>query len=426
MKRIWIATAVLLAAGCSPSVGSNRPNVLVVALDSVRADHLGCQGHDRLTSPALDALASEGVRFERAYSVAPWGLPSVASMVTGRFPGDLGVRGLADGLPDGTPTLAELLAARGYATAAVVSDFLLGGARRLSRGYGSFEDGEARGDEHLSTPGVTRQARARLRELAQGEDPFFLFVHYYDPHASWMDHPEVAFATDAVEGLRGGESIQELRLLSREMSAAQLAFVRDLYDEEIRAADEGVGELLAELESLGLDEQTLVLVTGTCGQEFMEHGWIGPATGLHEESVRVPLLVRAPVGSRRQGVVSLPVSTASLAPTILDLLALSPPPPGTFRAPSLAALVQGRPPPDPGPVYLEVDFDPPIGGSQTRAVHQRAVVGRRFKLIRCEDSGRMELYDLNLDPGERQDVAAGYPEELERLRQSLDRHLGGG
>jgi membrane-anchored protein YejM (alkaline phosphatase superfamily) len=237
-----------LGAGC----GADRdgaahetrpPNVLVIVVDTLRADHLGCYGHGRPTSPSIDALAASGVRFDRAYSAAPWTMPAVASMLTGLPPAAHGVESLQHMLPRDAVTLAERLTERGYVTAAVVSHLLISSRFHFDQGYAVFEEREAQGHDHVSTPGVTRTASTLLDLLARDERPFFLFVHYFDPHFNYRPHPEFGFAPPSVGSLDGTQGIDELRARLDELTPAEFGFLRDLYDEEIRLTDDGIGAL---------------------------------------------------------------------------------------------------------------------------------------------------------------------------------------
>lgn len=409
--KSWIPWVLLgLAAACSTERGSGRTNVLFVVVDSLRADEVSPEG-----TPALAGLAGEGVRFERAYATSSWNMPAVASLMTGAWPTDHGVVRIEDSLPPSVPTLASELARAGFATSAVVSDFRLGRSRGFDRGFEAFDAHAAAGDEAETTRAVVAQARAELERLAQDERPFLLFVHLYDPHASYLDHRELAWADPTGTSLRGGEPLEELRLIADERTETQTAFVRDLHREEVWIADQGLGALLAELAELGLDDETIVVATGSHGQELFERGSIGDATSLFEEQIHVPLVIRVPQGQRR--IVTDPVSTAALAPTILEALGRAP----IGVAASLGPLLEGRGRSIEG-VVSEVDFKVPLA-EDDRDVVQRSVVEKRFKLIRDERTGATRLYDLSVDPGERVDIARSYPGEVVRLSGTLDRHL---
>ncbi len=423
-RRSIVARGLLalpLLAACSSDRGGaeprSGPNVLMIVVDTLRADHLGCYGYERATSPAIDALAARGTRFDRAYTAAPWTMPSVASMLSGLHPTSHGATHYKLGLPAEVPLLPEILRERGYRTGAVISGFLIGGRFGFDRGWDVFHEDEVRGQDHVSTPGVTAKAKELLRELADGEEPFFLFAHYFDPHENFKRHPEHAFAPPSAGRLTGDEPAKALRRMD-DLTADEVGLVVDIYDEEIRYTDDGVAELLATLRELGLEDETLVLFTADHGEEFLSHGWLGHVTSLYEDLVRVPLIAAGP-GLRSGHVVEWPVSLVALTPTVLELLRI---PAGTrsFQGESLAPfLFPGRDDPPAAPVFFEVDMGDWEGGPDT---FKKGLVDARYKLIRDDVTGEVELYDLRADPGERSNVAASKPDVAARYGDLLERH----
>ncbi|MBW2421989.1 MAG: sulfatase, partial [Deltaproteobacteria bacterium] len=274
------ATGVISCLGCAEP--EPPKNVLFIVVDTLRWDHVGVYGAARATTPAIDALAADSVRFERAYSTAPWTIPSVASMLTGLYPHAHGAMHFRSQLPPSVDTLAEILSAQGYATAASVSHTVLNRLRRFGQGFDRYLDSEAQGHKHLSTPGVTDQAIAFLKGFEKQDRPFFLFIHYFDPHYAFRHHPQLGFTNPPVERLTGSESITRLREMLPEMTRAELDFILALYDEEIRFTDGGIGRVLDALRELGLDDETLVVFTADHGEEFGERGWLGHTTTLRE------------------------------------------------------------------------------------------------------------------------------------------------
>jgi arylsulfatase A-like enzyme len=394
------ALVALASSGCAPAPPRN---LLLIVVDTLRADHLGCYGHARDTSPAIDALAAEGVRFERAYSPSSWTKPAVASLLTGLYPNAHGVTDVRHPLPDGVRTLAELLAARGWDTAAVVSNVQLThrDGNGMGRGFRTYAELHAVGYDYVSTPGVTQQAVAMLRRMAAAEAPFFLLAHYFDPHANYRRHG-IGYAPARAGRLDGTQPIETLQNeLLASLAPAEVDFLRDLYDEEIRFTDAGIGRLLGALRELGRWDDTLVVVTGDHGEEFLERGWLGHVRSLYDELVRVPLIVRDPGAAGAPRVVSTPVSLVSLTPTLLERLGIDAP--LDFDAPSLAPVLRDGTEPSAGPHFAEVSYVPLALPFSVKRTFKRAVVAGRFKLIEDVESGRRELYDLDADPGERAD-----------------------
>jgi len=400
---------------------ASRTNVVLIVVDTLRADHLGCYGAERDTSPHLDALARRGVRFEHAYSVAPWTMPSVASVLTGLYPAGHGVSDPRQVLPAAAVTLAEHFAAQGYATGGVVSHKLIDSDHRYDQGFEVFDDSEARGHNHVSTPGVTARARELLAGWAGQERPFFLFVHYFDPHYSYRHHDGPDFAAERVGRLDGSQSIKTLRQMAEGLGADEQSFLIDLYDEEIAFTDAGIGLLLADLETLGLDDETVVAVTADHGEEFLERGWIGHVRTLYDELVHVPLIVRVAGGSAGR-TVSEPVSLVSLAPTLLELAGLDAAP-EQFQAPSLAPTVRAGIDPAPQALLLAVDFDPIQASSEVKRTSKQGLVADGWKIVKDSLAGTLELFDLSRDPRESHDRSAEEPERLRSMRNQLERML---
>lgn len=419
------ATCLLAALGCSPSTSPDTTrSVVLVVVDTFRRDRLGSYGSDAGLTPALDRLAGEAARFERAYATAPWTMPSVGSMLSGLYPWRFKTgQEPFEPLPEAVETLAEILRGHGYATGAVVSHFLLGRRFGFSQGFDHHDEGEAVGHGHVSTPGVTRRAIRLLEAAARWTGPFFLFVHYFDPHYAYVDHPEIHRATLPGGRIAGGEPIEALRNMSDQLSEGEIQALRDLYDEEVRFTDQGVGELLDALRQFGLYDRVVLSVVADHGEELLERGWLGHTRTLHEELVAVPWIVRAP------GVVpttvAVPVSMVSLTPTLLELAGI---PAGgrSFDGPSLASVVRGEQPPPEDPVWLDVDFQAVEAHDRVKNTRQRGLVWNGHKLVHDRQSGRRSLYDLDADPGELHDLADALPELAAELAARLDRPPGNG
>jgi len=401
----------MLAPACE-TAPQTRPNVLLIVVDTLRHDHLGCYGAERDTSPAIDALASDAVRFDRTYATASWTKPSVASMLTGLYPSGHGVTTLKSKLSDDALTIAEILAREGFATGAVISHVLLEETHNFHQGFDSYLNAMVgRPFVTASTDRVVSDAQALLRRFAEQRQSFFLLVHFFDPHYDYMHHPQFGFAPPSVGRLSGGEDIERLMDGDMTLTSEELDFLRALYDEEIRFTDDGIGRLLETLKELDLYDQTLVVLTADHGEEFATHGGLAHTQTLYEELIRVPLIVRDPRNPKAR-VIEEPVSLVALTPTILDLVGVnvqSPP----FHAPSFAPLLSSASDREVDEIiYCEADFE----------VHKKAIVVGRLKIIRDETTGKTELYDLSTDPDELEDRAERYPDEVAALLPILERH----
>ncbi|MCP5041994.1 MAG: sulfatase-like hydrolase/transferase [bacterium] len=405
--------ASLALTGCKDE--RERPNVVLISIDTLRADHLGVYGHGRETSPTIDALAAQAVRFEQAIAQAGWTLPSHMSLMTSLYPGTHGVT-TKTALASDVTTLAESLNAAGYRTAAFVSWVFLDKKFGFGQGFEQFRILVREGRVELGSGGGARSAEEVVDRAIDylgmvADDPIFLFVHLFDPHADY------AAPAQYVERFAGGASgvdgrFETLRAYNRYLTAnpqrlrgADLEHVEALYDAEIRYVDDQLARLLAAVDArLGLDD-SLIVLTSDHGEEFMDHGSMeGHGWTLYEEIVRVPLLIRLPNAARAGTVVEAPVGLIDVAPSVLDWLGVEIP--SDFEGTSLRPLLLGdQSTREPRYVFSENDrFN----------VVRRSVRGPRYKLIFTEAKGvnaagipvraGYEMYDLMQDPAEQHDL----------------------
>jgi arylsulfatase A-like enzyme len=403
-----------LAGGCSRD-GGPRParNVLLVVLDTTRADHLGTYGHAGATTPTIDALAAGGARFDAAYAQSSLTPVSAASFLTGTWPYRTGVRSLftvaGATLSPEVPSLVEALRASGRRTAAFVSARPMGRHYGLDRGFESYDDDLAdtvqryRIEWFPDSPQrpaeeTTDRALAWLR--AHGREPFALMLHWFDAHDPSFVPPgeflaaHLSFAPPPELGRR--TSPETWPALQRRAPRIEL------YDAEIAYMDRELGRVLAALGELGVREETLVCVIGDHGEAFGEHGFWTHGL-LYEEQLRVPLVFAGP-GVPRGVAIADPVRLVDLAPTLVDLLALSPV--AGFDGSSLIAHLAGGAPAGAAEreIYAEVHHAP-----EDRLGRDPASYSLRFgrwKLIHRPAKGADELYDLEEDPRELRNLYA--------------------
>jgi len=388
--------------------GRSRPSVVLIVIDTLRADRLGRAGYFRNITPHLDALADDSLVFENAVAPAPWTTPSVAGLFTSLEPAVLGFEtDLPIVLDDSVVALAEVFRRNGYRTMAVISHDFVGSSLNLDRGFDAFDQSNALGHGGISSPGVTETAMSLLE--AAGCRPFFLFVHYFDPHFDYLLHSEFDFDPDYPGPLKSGEPIESLQARAPAMTDADLRFVNALYDSEIGFTDRHVGRLLNELKRRELYDRGLIVFAADHGEEFSERGdhWIGHTKTLYQELVHVPLFIKLP-GSSRRGVVEDDVGLIDLMPTLVDHLGLKTP--AGYRPQGRAIDLEGGARPGPRSVYSETRYRPPF----------QAVVQGGWKLIENRETGARELYDLESDPGEKVNLVSARPEEGERLAALLE------
>jgi arylsulfatase A-like enzyme len=443
------------------------PNVLLVVLDTVRADRLGLYGYGRDTTPIIDRLAGRGVVFSEARSAAPWTLPSHASLFTGRWPHELNVTG--DRPLDGAfPTLAEFLAKHGYATAGFVGNtYFCNSWYGLGRGFLHYEDyyeqniiispGEALRctalgrwlirlggtaynvrPETANTPKNAERINHDFLAWLEGnrsERPFFAFLNYMDAHDPYLTPP----GFDRHFGLKP-ESAADVELIRtwyharkpKDVASRDATLVSDAYDDCLAALDEQLGRLFAALEQNGVLDNTLVILTADHGEEFGEHGLYGHGKSVYREETQVPLLIfgpsrtRIPQGRKIADVVSL----RDVAATVVERLGLSDDSPLPGR--SLARFWQPltAPPVNDDPVISEVAIKTRVSHHPKLAPAFRGPLASVIvdgKVYIRDATGSEELYDLARDPAET-DNLAGSPASrpaLERCRVAFDRAVPG-
>jgi arylsulfatase len=396
----------LLAAvvGCS-SVDERLPvdaDIVVITVDTLRADHLSCHGHERRTSPRIDALAAEGVRFRHAISQAPWTLPAMATLHTGLYPSEhLAVRNDTS-IHQDAGTLAEALRSAGYHTVGVISHYFVGSKYGFARGFVEFDESSIGEDDVTNSAEVTHRALQQV-EAAPGDAPFFLWVHYFDPHYVYLRHPEIGFADDYSGPLRSVPltltALEELQE-KPEVSQEDLQYIKDVYDEEIASTDHWIGELLDGVRGVRGARPTLIVLTADHGEYFLERGRFGHGLDIFEELVHVPLIIAGDDRLRGREVVET-VEVRGVARTILNHVGIEA---EGIGGDDLLAVALGHEE-APALTYTE--------GSQAWGKDKRkvgALLGD-YKLIQNQDDTWYSLYrwrgDVSENPIRKQDQSAG-------------------
>ena len=315
------------------------PNVILISIDSLRADHLGCYGYPRDTSPHIDRLAREGALFEYAIASTSWTLPSHMSMFTSLYDSLHGVEDSRKRLVIDHPLLAEVMKEAGYRTAGFYSGPLLHPGYGFVHGFEEYVNctsypwaGEQEIKEFVAQRRKTRSlAKAditnpRIYEKVTGwmeekmKEPFFLFIHYWDVHYDYI--PPDPYDKMFDPGYEGELDVRELEgneSIHADMARGDLEHLIALYDGEIRWTDEWIGRLMEMLRTKGLLDRTLIVLTADHGEEFFEHGAKGHGKSLYDETIRVPLIVRLP-GVVEAGLrISQQVRTIDIYPTVLDI-----------------------------------------------------------------------------------------------------------
>lgn len=331
------ATACALSAVVCAMLGCGRPapptNLVLISIDSLRADHLGCYGYARPTSPSIDELARDGILFRRAYSTSSWTLPAHLSLLASLYPEEHGVVDGTRALGPEAQLLPEVLSAAGYRSVGVVSGPYLESGWGYDQGWEEYDDrlalpsdrvGKNASHGVINSPEVHAAVLEKLDRLGAG--PFFLFVHYWDVHYDYLPPPpyDALFDPD-YSGTVTGREFESNPAIGPDMAPRDLEHVVALYDGEIRWVDSWIGELVAELRRRGLLDRTAIVLTSDHGDEFFEHGQKGHQKNLFEPVLRVPLIVRPPEGGARGVRSDALASLVDVAPTLAALSGLQPP-----------------------------------------------------------------------------------------------------
>lgn len=409
------------------------PNVLFVSVETLRRDHMSVCGCPRRTTPFLDELAGEAIVFDEAYSQCSWTRPSVATMLTGLYPSQHGARLTLDRLSDDLVLLPEVLRGRGYATAGFfTNEVLRHQAFNYDQGFDLFVD------ENERLIGEVKEDVLHWLDEASRE-PFFVFMHTYDPHDPYSAPDEFKDAFDA--GYRG--SLAKLDFLSEaklrhagRVSKRDVEYVKGRYDAEILYTDSVLREIVDGLKARGLWDNTLLVITGDHGEEFYEHGDWGHARDLYPEKIRVPLFVRLPGGAHGGAHVTGLAGTVDIMPTVLSALHV----PGPDYLPGidlLTALEAGN---RTGRKYHLAEFwdeklvNVDTAEYQVAAAYSSVISGRHQYILKSEAPGGFSeyLFDLADDPAAQRnlaqrepDLAASFARLLEQARQDVSARSAG-
>ena len=452
-----------VAAGCRPQPPKIEPlparsNILLITIDTLRADHLSAWGYERRTSPTIDRLATEGVRFDQASVQWPKTTPSFASMFTSTYAKDNGmVRRVGVPLSCKFTTLAEHLQRQGYSTAAVVANGALGSEFHFDQGFDVYIETwkleQGAGADPAKDPNgaeaVTKLAEGLLEQLEKASKsgkPWFLWVHYLDPHAPYSPPGEYAQKFQGDAHFDPSEKIEVVAKPNQQMMGigqkqvldgrTDLAFYRARYDAEIAYNDAQIGRLLDELKRRQMMEKTLTVFSSDHGESLGEHAYyFDHGRFSFQTCLRVPLIVHYPQVLKPR-VDTDPVEVLDLLPTLLEAAGGSVPPGLPLQGRSLTPRLRGieTPPPAADTAEGEAWSRPPglafaEAGWETDNKWQKVVRDRRFKLIFAQtrpeqrwiggEGVRFTLYDLENDPGETKNVADRFPDDLERLKKEL-------
>lgn len=420
MLMIFIGLLVLGPSGGSLYASSDshsKPfNILLITIDTLRADHLSFYGYRKIETRNLDRLAARGVWFDKALSASPWTAPSVASIMTSLYPAVHGVqKGVA--LDSGFTTLAEILGMEGFRTHAMVTNPYLSKDMNLNQGFGGYEFlGSNPISKYLlnldSAKVVTERAIQWLRRFHKKR--FFLWLHYNDPHIPY-GFPNGTILPDYGKGYRGNignhfYAVRALRDGSLELSEEDKRHIQALYDADVLYADRHLGLLINEMERLGIMEKTIVVLTSDHGEEFWEHNGFEHGHSLYREVIRVPLIWVAPGMNGGPKTISQQVRLIDLKPTILDILGIQGAK-ATQGKSLIPLMMTGR------DAFQRTAFSEALlYGREKKAIRKGS-----YTLIYEPETDKVELYDTFKDPLEKKNIARRNKAVVDGLLSDLER-----
>lgn len=397
-------------------------SIMLISIDTLRYDHTSVGRYYRNTTPELARFAGEGIVFDNCYSAAPWTLPSMMSLITGLSPMAHGVEDKSPPLADGIPTLAQIIRNYGWHTSAFYTTINVSSVYGFDRGYEDYEEFDIMNRErHPNAQEVNEKALPWLE--ANYKRPFFLAIHYFDPH--WPYSPQPPYDSLYFPDYNGSLSgvMQDFRpFLSgqKTLSPIDLKYFVALYDAEIKYTDDQIGKVLDKLKTLGIYDDMMIIVVADHGEEFMEHGGLSHGLTTYQELIHIPLIIKFPAKYRSpippSSRMRRPVTTIDVAPTILDALGI--PPYEGFMGRSLIDTEM-----------TEGEWEERILFSKTdrHYSHHIAVIKEGMKFIHgyfpgdpfFPDKRKQEIYMLGADPGEKNNLAEARPEILEEMRAIL-------
>jgi len=391
-------------------------NVVLIVVDTLGTEHIGAYNRNVDFTPNIDKLAKGGVLFEKAYAVAPWTKPAIASMFSGVMPSHHGVLHLNSIFREKFVTMAEHFKKQGHHTAGIISHILLLNKHGYAQGFDYYKMIPYKNYIHtvISSQKVTDFAINWLQKKIKTKKhrKFFLFLHYFDPHYRYNHHPRFDLTSNYKGLLEPCMDINELRRIRFDLKKEDIDYLIRLHQEEIAYTDYNIGRFIKYINESDLRKKTLIIFISDHGEEFMRHGWIGHTRTLYNELIHVPLVFNLP-GKLNPARINIPVSQIDLLPTLMSLWkkAVNNP---DWEGKSLVPWLKGKG--EKGAmrsISSEVDFNSII---EMKNAHLTAVIENNYKLIHDKASDSFELYNLKLDPEELKNIVE---KEKERLRKML-------
>ncbi|MBN1765107.1 MAG: sulfatase [Sedimentisphaerales bacterium] len=389
-------------------------NVILIGIDTLRSDRttlLGPTAKGRELTPNLKALAARGTIFANAISQSSWTLPSFSSMFTGKYPYEHGAIQHPTGtLRDRETTLSEIMREAGYLTGGIISNYYVSSSPNFDQGFMYFNEKYMSDDTSITSRDITNEAISFLDR--HGDQNFFLFVHYFDPHADYQNHAEWTYA-DYYHGWVS-KNTADLPLSPQLLSEQEIEYLTDAYDEEVAFTDMHIGRLLDYINQSSWKDKTMLVVVADHGEEFNEHNHIGHIRSFYREVLHVPLIIVLPETRHHNAVVDKTVETRAIYSSILDFVGL----PAVTDNPPASLLPYMTSEPDNEPGYAFTVYD-----GTWRASRKSAIWTDDWRLFIDHDRQQEFLFDVKNDPREKTNLILAKPDVHKELRLRLDAWL---
>lgn len=408
---VLLLGALLFFVNRKDGNGSAHPNIILISIDTLRVDHISGYGYESQTTPFLDSLIRRGTSFSNAISPAPWTLPAHLSLFTSLYPHTHGVVNDQLALDDDVITLPMLLQRAGYRTGGFASCLYLFPGYGFDRGFDHYIERNV-----FPAPMLGKEALEWLDETEPGK--FFLFLHFYDVHPP--HDPQEKYLKMFESSYSGGftgdvEDLLKARDGSIVFSDEDRRHLKALYNAEIRQLDEALATLMNALKGKGYLDDTLLIVLSDHGEEFFDHGGVLHSRTLYDELIRVPLIVTGP-GIPAGKSIEEQVQLIDVMPMILDVCRIKAP--GEIEGKSLLPLISGDAVDWEQVAFAEADKD------NKKIDIKRAIRTDKYKFYYDRLTGEEYLFDLTLDPAEKESILASEPELAKMHREKLEKWMG--
>ncbi len=403
--------AVIIAGLLLMNRRSTRPNIVFIIVDTLRADHTDMGKNGNGNTPALmKLLKNDSVYFGSSYSNAPWTLPSISSMITSKFPSEIGVEKRNSKIDEKFVTLAEILKTNGYSTHGIITHIFLKKKYGLGQGFDTYIEKINSADNNLLTitsPEVTKEAINIIKNNKNRS--FFMFLHYFDPHYRYVDHEKKStysgpFLPEADEKKKA--DIIRDNLFSKE----DLNYFDECYKSEIRFTDKYIGKVIESLKENNIYKNTLIVFVSDHGEEFGERGALGHGQSLYNELTRIPFILKLPEGYKKKGNIRPVFSNIDIAPTILDAVGIKIP--EYFSGTSIFSKKVSE------TVFMEVNEK-----KYDTLYNKCAIVNNGWKLIKDFENNKFELYDIKKDRTEKNNRFDSDKKVFFRMYKILKRYI---